>query len=698
MSKRRTLRSALTLLTLLPVLALLLMGLNPVPAGANGPAAASANTPADQGTAVEAGSSLFRFTSAGHVLNFSNDGMMIASGSHMLKTEFINANPVVPQSGAAEEAETFSRVTYSGLWKGVDLVYSAEPGSIVKSTYYVDSVAIGESVDLIRLQYNRPVSLDESGSLVMAFDSGSLTESRPIAWQEIDGRKRAAEVSYLLYSENELGFAVEDYLPGLPLVIDPSITWNTFLGGSNADSSKAIALDSSGNVYVAGSSNVTWGSPKRDFGGGSQDAFVAKLNSSGVLTWNTFLGGTGVDWSQGIAVDGSGNVIVTGGSDGDWGSPVQAINEGSYDGFAAKLSGSDGTLTWNTFLGGVDWDDAKGIAVDSAGDVYVAGDSNTTWGTLPVRSHYTGTNKDAFAAKLDGDNGALTWNTFLGGSGADDGIAIAVDSDCVYISGYSDVTWKGASNPLRAHDAGSNNDAFAAVLGKTDGALAWNTFLGGSGGDYGSGIAFDSSGNIYIAGYGNATWGSPQRLFSGTDYDAFAAKLNSSGALTWNTFLGSSGSDNSRAIAVDGSGNVYVTGYSDATWGSPLPAYSGGSEDAFAAKLDSSGVLTWNAFMGGSGVDEGWGIAVDSAGIYITGESYASWGSPLRNFATGTRDCFVARLSESSGSGSGSSSRVGGKFTPVDRLVLIVPLLALVSGLAAGGSFLVMRRRKGNYK
>ena len=178
--------------------------------------------------------------------------------------------------------------------------------------------------------------------------------------------------------------------------------------------------------------------------------------------------------------------------------------------------------------------------------------------------------------------------------------AIAVDgSGNVYVSGDSPATW---GSPVRAYT--SDYDAFAAKL-NSSGALTWNTFLGGSGDDGGCAIAVDGSGNVYVGGYSNATWGSPVRAFTpnGLNNDAFAAKLNSSGALTWNTFLGGSGGDSGRAIAVDGSGNVYVSGSSDATWGSPVRAFTAGDNDAFAAKLNSSGALNWNTFLGGSGND-----------------------------------------------------------------------------------------------
>jgi hypothetical protein len=302
---------------------------------------------------------------------------------------------------------------------------------------------------------------------------------------------------------------------------------------------------------------------------------------------------------------------------------------GDVDAFAAKLD-SSGALTWNTFLGGSGGDSGNSVAVDANGNVYVAGYSPATWGS-PVRAF---SDYDAFAAKLD-SSGALTWNTFLGGSWGDVGYSVAVDAnENVYVAGYSAATW---GSPVRAF---SDADAFAAKL-DANGNLAWNTFLGGSEGDVGNSVAVDANGNVYVAGNSDATWGSPVRAFSG--YDAFAAKLTSSGALAWNTFLGGSDGDYGNSVAVDANGNVYVAGYSYATWGSPARAFSG-FNDAFAAKLDFGGVLTWNTFLGGGGFDVGNSVAVDAnENVYVAGNSNATWGSPVRAFSS-DNDAFAVKL------------------------------------------------------
>jgi len=584
---------------------------------------------------VNDAASMLQFTSGGHALGFSAHGMYAATGTHALHVDFMGANAIEPRSGAAAGAEgraaPLPRVNYANLWDGISLTYTPAAGGIYSTTY---TLSPGADASDIRLGYNAPLTPNKDGTLRIAFETGSLTESAPRAWQDIRDRRIPVDVSFRVRGQ-KVTFALGRYDPRYALTIDPSVVWNTFLGGSgDEDLGYGIAVDGSGNVYVAGYSNDTWGTPVRPYTASFRDAFAAKLNSAGVLTWNTFLGGTGGDIAYSIAVDGSGNVYVSGESGGSWGSPVRPYTGIFGDAFAAKLT-SAGVLTWNTFLGASGAEGAQSIAVDGSGNVYVAGYSDGTWGA-PVRA-YTAGPFDAFAARLT-SAGALTWNTFLGGTGSDFGYGIAVDGiGNVYLAGNSYADW--GTNPVRAYS--SNSDVFAAKL-TSAGAKTWHTFLGGNGYDDGQGIAVDGSGNVYVSGSSDVGWGSPVRAYS-TGNDAFAAKLSSAGALTWNTFLGGVAYDNGNDIAVDVSGNVYVAGYSTDSWGSPVRADSGAG-DAFAAKLSSSGALTWNTFLGGIGADVGRGIAVDGNGAaYVTGDSTVTWGSPVRAFDTAA-DAFAAKL------------------------------------------------------
>ena len=566
-----------------------------------------------------AASSLLQFTSGGHVLGFEPQGVYAATGSHALRVDFVCANNVQPEAEASAasngQAAPLSRVAYADLWEGIRLEFSSLADGIYTTTY---TLAPGAKVKDIRLRYNTPVTLNANGTLTVAFERGSFTESAPIAWQEIHGKRVSVDVAFRVRGQ-EVSFALGNYNPNYALVIDPSLVWNTFLGGSGYDSGEGITVDSSGNSYVVGTSDATWGSPVRGYSGLS-DVFVAKLNSSGALVWSTFLGAGGNDTGKAI-VEVSGEVYVIGYSYATWGSPVRAYT-GGVDAFVAKVS-SSGALVWNTFLGAGGNDYGKGISKDGYGNLYVTGSSNATWG-IPKRAYTSG--NDAYAAKLSSTL-VLIWNTFLGGTGADYGEDIAaLSTDAIYVTGYSAATW---GSPVRAY--ASAEDAFVVLLDGA-GVLTWNSFLGGSGNDHGHGIEVRNISEIYVAGDSTATWGSPLWAYT-AGVDAYVARLGSSGALTWNTFLGGSGGDTGYDLAMDGSGNLYVTGFSDATWGSPLQPYAG-LGDAYAAKLNSSGARSAITFLGGSEADCGNGIAVDSSrNPYVTGYSGATWGSPVRAYS-----------------------------------------------------------------
>ncbi|MDD8026568.1 MAG: SBBP repeat-containing protein, partial [Acidobacteriota bacterium] len=493
------------------------------------PRAGAAVQAVDRSDAGTSGT-ILPFTSWGHALGFGESRLFIASGDHMLRVELVGGRRVAPVAdktatesgviepkdprgsgtakttametpasvsnspqrpsiaqkgmsnhvaGAAEGAQTpaFERVAYPDVWAGVTVAYEKSERGIYESSYMIAAGTSGRPVENIHLRYNRPVRIDTNGDLVIAYERGEMRESAPVAWQEREGMKIPVDVAFKSFSGHEIGFAVGGYDRALPLMIDPILTWNTFLGGSGWDFGYGIAVDASGNVYLVGRSTATWGSPIRAYTSGN-DIYAAKLDSGGNLTWNTFLGGSGSDVGNGIAVDGSNNVYVGGSSDATWGSPKRAFVSND-DAFAAKLD-SGGNLTWNTFLGGSSSDFGLGVAVDGSNNVYVGGYSNATWGS-PIRAYTS--NSDAFAAKLD-SGGNLTWNTFLGGDDADFGRGIAVDgSSYVYVGGYSNASW---GSPIRAYTSGY--DAFAVKL-DSGGNLTWNTFLGGSGGDYGNCIA-----------------------------------------------------------------------------------------------------------------------------------------------------------------------------------------------------------------
>jgi hypothetical protein len=429
-------------------------------------------------------------------------------------------------------------------------------------------------------------------------------------------------------------FALLMAVPGAA-VADGQRTWNAFLGSAGWDTGRAVAADRSGNVFVAGITDSSWGSPVRAYTA-RNDAFVAKLDASGKVVWTTFLGGTGTDNVYGIALDPNGGVYVAGTSDVSWGRPVAPFQAG-FDAFMAKLDGS-GKLVWNTFLGGSGTDQANGVAADADGNAYVVGSSTDGWGT-PEGDYWAGS--DAFAARLDAD-GRLLWNAFLAGNGDDYGRGIALDAaGNSYYVGMSTDTW---GVPIRGYSYSS--DAWAAEL-DSNGHIYWNTFLGGEGYDNGNGIAVDASGNAYVTGSSNTTWGDPLSDLVG-GYDAFAVKLDTTGAIAWSTFVGGDGKNFGISVAVDENGYVTLAGYGLGSITAPSDplAEPAGKYDVFLAKLDADGNYDWHAFVGGTGDDFLEGMVLDpDRNIVLIGVSDAGWGSPVRAF-TANYDAFAAVVPE----------------------------------------------------
>jgi len=588
---------------------------------------------------------LIQFTTSDHILGFARTAIYAAGADHALKVRFIGtygAQPISDTENVSGNGKTMppERVSYNKLWPGVTVTYETTTAGLSKSTYYLDH---GEDAGKIKLHYNVPVNTDVTGALVMNFETGQLVESKPVAWQAINGHNVPVEAAYKV-DGSAVGFSLGFYNTHYPVVIDPTLSWNTFLGGSNTEHIRGMVIDDVGNIFVTGWSSATWGTPIYAFQGGT-DTFVAKLNPSGSLVWNTFLGGVGDDRGYGLALDDTGNLYVVGNSLATWDHgivPVSPIHPhtGGWDFFVAKLYVS-GIYQWHTFAGGSGTDKAYGIIFtkeNTVNNIYVTGNSDTSWNygaTAPLNNHSGG--DDALVCKFN-SLGAYQWHTFFGSADNDYGSALAADkSGNIYMTGWSHATW--GSSPIRGHSG--NNDAVV-VKFDTSGTLAWNTFLGGPGDDTASSIALDLSGNPYVTGTSSGTWGSPVLPFAGST-NAFVASLNNNGLLAWNTFLGA-GTSSGFGISLYRSGDIYITGLTDTSWGSPVNAHAG-ANDAFVAKLSTNGgAFLWNTFMGGSGNDSGYIVGLNPAGnLFIAGESTATWGTPITPFSSAT-DAFVAKL------------------------------------------------------
>ncbi|MDO9264806.1 MAG: SBBP repeat-containing protein [Desulfosalsimonadaceae bacterium] len=307
---------------------------------------------------------------------------------------------------------------------------------------------------------------------------------------------------------------------------------------------------------------------------------------------------------------------------------------------ASMAQADDPVLDWHTFMGSGGQDRGQAVAVDDNGNTYVTGYSYASWGS-PVNA-YTG-NCEGFLAKFD-SNGNLLWNTFLGCASIDWAVALAVDSaGNIYVGGTSFATW---GTPLNAF-AGGFADGFLAKF-DSSGNRIWNTFLGGTSGDYVYAVALDASGMPFVAGLAGSAWGTPVNAYTAGN-DAYVARFDASGNYVWHTFIGGTGNQQAQNLVISSGGDIAVTGKTNSSWGASVRAYTSG-DDCFTAALHSTGGLLWHTFLGGTGGDQGYGITVDSSGDYLVVgiTTAASWGTPLNAYA-GSGDTFVAKLDAGAG-------------------------------------------------
>jgi hypothetical protein len=397
-----------------------------------------------------------------------------------------------------------------------------------------------------------------------------------------------------------------------------AIVYSTFLGGSGDDFGFGIAVDGAGNAYITGTTSshtfpgVSSSSIQPAYGGGVGDAFVTKIDATGTaILYSTFLGGSGQEIGQAIAVDGAGNAYVTGETNSpsfpgvSAGSIQPTYGGGGSDAFVTKINPNGTAIVYSTFLGGSGNDNSFGIAVDSRGNAYLTGNTDST--TFPGVSGSSiqpanGGGSDAFVTKINPAGTAIVYSTFLGGTNVDEGDSIALDcAGNAYVTGFTlSTTFPGVNGSSIQPAIGGAADAFVTKVNAAGTAIVYSTYLGGAGNEHGAGIAVDGSGNAYVSGYTDSTTfpgvsGSSIQPANGGGIDAFVTKIGASGtAIRFSTFLGGSGNDYGAGIAVDGRSDVYVTGFTDSTTfpgvsGSSIQPASGGGSDAFVIKIGEAG-------------------------------------------------------------------------------------------------------------
>jgi len=567
----------------------------------------------------------------------------------------------------------YAKVRYTNIYPGVDLVYYGNQ----RELEYDFVLQPGAHPAAIRLgiEGNSNLRLD-SGDLVLSSPGGDVRLRSPFTYQEVNGTKRRISSSYVIKSKHEVGFRIAPYDRGKPLVIDPVLAYSTYLGGSTDDDALDIAVDSAGNAYVTGGTSSldfpTVNAIQSAYSGGSSNAFVTKINADGSgIVYSTYLGGSSdFNFGQSIAVDPAGSVYLTGAtgaSDFPTVNPIQSTNHGIRDAFVTKISPDGSSLIYSTYLGGSGDDYGWGIAVDSAGNAHVTGDTPSR--DFPVLkalqpTFHEGANFNTFVSEINAQGSALVYSTYWGGSGGEGGSRVAVDpAGNTYIGGYTFSPDFPTVNAIQPTYAG-NVDAYVTKLSSGGQNVIYSTFLGGSGFEYGWDIAVDSAGNAYMTGFTESSDFPTAHALQPTNHgnrDAFVAKINASGnAFVFSTYLGGSGTDQGTSIASDSSGNAYVGGYTKSTdfpTANAIQPTNHGGWDAFVAKISGDGsALQYSTYLGGKAnesiFDAGYrdlGIVVDSAGsAYVAGTTksgdFPTTPLGLQKALQGGADVFVAKI------------------------------------------------------
>ncbi len=570
----------------------------------------------------------------------------------------------------------YGRARLRSVYPGIDLVLYGRDGKLE----FDFEVAPGADASRIALRYSgfgAPEIDPDRGDLVFRSPVGEIRQHRPVIYQRVAGKTKLVDGAYVTRDDGTVGFQLGPYDPTLELVIDPVISYGTYFGGQRGDSVNAIAVDAQGNVYVAGTTQTAGAS-------GSvlpDDVFVAKLNPTGTAAlYTTYIGGSSDDRAAAIAIDSQGNVYVAGTTFsrdfpttpgaysrrfGDFSTDVRG------DAFVVKVTPDGSGIAYATYLGGDEGDAGLGIAVDGKGQVHITGSTySDNWPTTQDayrRTNCPGFGYDGFYARLNPEGTALVYSTYLCGSAHDLPRAVTADRDGnAYIAGQTDSADFPTSAGAYQRQLRGADDAFIAKFGAT-GSLMWATLLGGSASDSANAVAVDSSGNVYLAGSTNSvnlpvTAGVFQsnQANQGQGSDAFVAGLSTAGdRVRFLTYLGGKGDDAATGIAVDAAGKIYVAGLTHST---DFPTTSGprltgyrGAGDAFVARLSAQAAsLEFSLYLGGNERDFATSVATDVQGnLYAGGQTFSpnfsttpeAFRSAYDSGLSGVSDGFVVKVS-----------------------------------------------------
>jgi hypothetical protein len=546
----------------------------------------------------------------------------------------------------------YAGVKATAVYQGIDLVFHGNETALE----YDFVVGPGADPKQIQIQFEGAASLQvdkASGDLVLSTPSGvELRHAQPKIYQEVGGKKVSVRGGFAVLKGDTAGFTVEKYDPKHPLVIDPTISFVRFLGGSDTDEATAVAVDGLGNSYVTGQ---TYSGNFPAYGGvvdgsksGDSDAFVTKLSPEGFILFSTFLGGGDNDQGQGIAVDASG-VYVAGqawSDDFPVRQAVQYYRNGDVDIFVTKLSPSGNRLVYSTYLGGKNGENGGAITVDASQSAYVAGfttspDFPVVLGSYDTAEPNEGFTPRGFISKLSPSGTKLVYSTYLAGSRVDSIAAITIDSSLsAYVTGETcspDFPFAG----YQSNEFSGGCSTFVTKLSPAGDSLIYSTSLGET--SIGTGIAVDATGNAYIAG----------SYCGGCDKNsgsfAYVAKLLPTGKISYLTYLnGSDGSSYGQGIGLDINGEAYMVGRTTSTTLPGAPPITPNPTAGFLVKMDKTGQGPLYTVLLGAAVTS---VAVVQSRphtavvptyptIYTAGYRFTG------GVAAGHEDAFVVKLSE----------------------------------------------------
>jgi hypothetical protein len=542
----------------------------------------------------------------------------------------------------------YSRVSMGEVYEGISVVLRTDHNNVEKVFMVKPDVPV-EKIH-VSIDGANDLQITEKGELRLYSGTGTLTFTKPVAYQETGADKRFVDVAYVL-KDNGYGFKLGEYDPSREIIIDPLLA-STVIGGMVRDYANSIDMDSNGNVYIAGettSSDFPTTPGVYDQTYSSEDGFVVKFDANlGNLLSATFLGGSRPDVINSLHISESGDVYV-GGYTQSYDLPVTAnaydktFGGTISDAFVAKLDANLKNLLACTYIGGTNawYDEILVLTTDGSGNVYIAG---TTWASdFPVTSKgfdktFGGGETDSFVAKMDGTLSTLIASSYLGGSQDDWINDIAIDKDGnLYLGGktYSP-NLPATAGAYDANYDGADDAYIAKVSGDLD-QLMILTYLNGTtkGEDIINGIALDKTGNVYVAGSTSSktfpvTSGAYDVTYKSGD-EVFVSKFSSDlKTLLASTFLGGGQNDRCFALRLDDSGNVYITGRTDnayntgdfpVTTGAADTTFNGGLSDVFISKLDAGlSHLLYSSLLGGAGEEEAYSLVVNSSGVvYVTG-------------------------------------------------------------------------------